>query len=144
MHTYFALHSQPGWDSVTPMVPSTLYCTRILCLSYSLGEKEMMLGSRLPPPLELPALTAGGQASSGGGAAPGPAGGGSGDQKRLGEAWAGVSWSRMYCKMSISSMAWICCCFCSPSLASDGSTEVGTAGFLGSAGLAGTGGLGLG
>lgn len=68
---------------------------------------------------------------------------GVGCQKRLGEASARVSWSRMYCKMSISSIAWICCCFCGPAPVSDGPTEGGTAGFLGNAGLAGTTGLGL-
>lgn len=56
-----------------------------------------------------------------------------------------MSWSRMYCKMSISSMAWICCCcFCCSAMALDRPTLGGTAGFLGSAGLAATGGLGLG
>lgn len=64
-------------------------------------------------------------------------------QKRLGEVWASVSWSWIYCKMSISSIAWICCCFCGPGPVSDGPTEGGTVGFLGSAGFAGTRGLGL-
>lgn len=64
-------------------------------------------------------------------------------QKRLGEVWVSVSWSRMYCKMSISSMACICCCFCGPAPVSDGPTEGDTVGFLGNAGLAGIRGLGL-
>lgn len=56
-----------------------------------------------------------------------------------------MSWSWMYCKMSISSMAWICGgCFCCPATASDGPALGVTAGFLGSTGLAATGGLGLG
>lgn len=63
-------------------------------------------------------------------------------QKRLGVAWPGASWSRMYCKMSISSMAWTCCR--RPATASGGPALGGTAGFLGSAGLAATGGSGLG
>ena len=67
-----------------------------------------------------------------------------GGQKRLGAAWPGASWSRMYCKMSVSSMAWICCCFCCLAKASDEPALGGTAGFLSSAGLAATGGLGLG
>lgn len=66
-----------------------------------------------------------------------------GSQKRLGESWASVSWSRIYCKMSISSIAWICCCFCGPDPGSDGPTDAGRVGFLGNAGLAGTRGLGL-
>lgn len=39
-----------------------------------------------------------------GSASPGPVQGWEG-QKRLGAAWPGASWSRIYCRMSISSMA---------------------------------------
>lgn len=80
-----------------------------------------------------------------GSGSPGPVQGWEG-QKRLGAAWPGASWSRIYCKMSISSMASICCCCCfrRPASASNRPALGGTAGFLGSAGLAATGGLGLG
>lgn len=54
-----------------------------------------------------------------------------------------VPWSRMYCKMSISSMAWICCC-CSrlPRVSSLSDPPGGAWLGLGSTGLAATGGLG--
>lgn len=46
--------------------------------------------------------------------------------------------------MSISSIAWICCCFCGPAPVPDGPAAGGTVGFLGNAGLDGTRGLGFG
>lgn len=80
----------------------------------------------------------------GGAAGSGPAQSREG-QKRLGAAWPGASWSRMYCRMSISSMAWICCGGGGGlAAASDGPALGAAAGFLGGTGLAATGGLGLG